>query len=654
MVPTSQKYSSYAWEGFQHINQGITIFDEHLRLVFWNEQFLELLEFPKELVFEGAEFESFMRHNAETGEYGPGDIEKLIAERVATAKKFEKHRLERERPDGTIIDVSGSPMPHGGFVTIYTDITIQKKRERKLELQAAKRTRELAQSEARLQLIADEVPAGIAHVDQDMNILFANRKFARAYELTPLEIVGLNCHDVLNPETMTESAKFFEPARRGKIVDFEMKVRMGGGKIRDVRTFLRPERSSPGETANFYIVSVDVTRNKAATSALLRSQKMDALGRLSSGISHDFNNLLTIILGNLAPMEERLKDDELRDEFLVPAISAARRGSSLTERLLNLARKKPIDPKPIVADESISGLIELLRSTIPETIDIDLSLNATDERILVDVSELETAILNLIVNARDAINGSGLISLTTAIYDLMDDEAAVLRIPIGEYLRITIKDTGVGMSSDQTEQIFEPFHTSKAETGGSGLGLSMVYGFVRQSNGAIWVESDAGQGSTFTIILPTTGDVSQALAFKNEDVHKLEADQKPLVLLVEDDTEVRKVVRRQLTDLGCSTIEADNAESACKLLGVLEDLDAILTDVIMPGKMDGCQLAGYVKENYPGIPIVLMSGNLDKGDHLKNAEDSIPLLRKPFSDAELSTALIGMLSAGATRKKAAP
>ncbi|WP_136660037.1 PAS-domain containing protein [Nitratireductor sp. XY-223] len=653
MDPRSDLHSRYAWEGFQHINQGITIFDEHLRLVFWNDRFLELLEFPRELAFVGADFESFMRYNAEIGEYGSGDVEELVAERVAAAKRFEKHHLERERPDGTIIEVYGSPLPHGGFVSIYTDITIQKKRERELERQAAERTRELRRSQARLQLIADEVPAGIARVDSDMNILFANRKFARAYGLTADEIVGMNCNDVLHPETMAIAKKFFEPAQRGKVVDFEMKVRMRNNRVRDVRTFLRPERAQEDESASFYIVSVDVTRTKAATSALLRSQKMDALGRLSSGISHDFNNLLAIILGNLVPMEERLEDDKLRDEFLVPAISAARRGSGLTERLLNIARKKPINPRPVVADETVSGLVELLRSSIPENIEIDLRLDADGARVLVDVSELETALLNIVVNARDAIDGSGRITLSSGIYELMDDEAAVLRISAGRYLRIAIVDTGSGMTQEESDQIFEPFHTSKGEVGGSGLGLALVYGFVRQSNGTIWVESEPGNGSTFTILLPTTEEHPAAPAQVAGEIEMPDAGKKPLILLVEDDAEVRRVVRRQLTGLGYSTVEAENADAAVELLDVIEELDAILTDVIMPGSVDGAELARLARQSHPAIPIVLMSGNMDKTDHLAHAPDSVSMLRKPFSDAELIAALTGSDSVGMKSVKAA-
>ncbi|KCV81889.1 PAS sensor protein [Actibacterium atlanticum] len=639
-----------AWDVFELINQGVSIFDQDLRLVFWNDRFLELLEFPHHLAFEGATFESFIRHNATIGEYGDGDVETLVAERVELAKRFEKHRLHRERPDGTVIEVSGSPMPNGGFVSIYTDITLQKKREQELEREALARTRELANSEARLQLIADEVPAGIAHVDGRMNFLFANRRFARAYGHTPDSIAGLNCEQVLHPQTFAESKKFFERARRGKIVDFEMKVRMPKDRIRDVRTYLRPERGEKGDESSFYILSVDVTRNKAATTALLSSQKMDALGRMSSGISHDFNNLLTIILGNLVPLTDRIQDPELLDEYLVPAISAARRGSSLTARLINLARQKPINPQTAAADESLSDLVDLLRSSIPENIDLNVQLNAPEACVSVDASELETAILNLVVNARDAISGSGTITLSTNLYELSDDEATLYRLTQGEYVKITLADTGVGMSVSQTEQVFEPFHTTKADVGGSGLGLAMVYSFVRQSNGTIWVDSELGQGSVFTMMLPTTQDKVEHQAFGHEPYRKLKARKnRPLVLLVEDDRDVRRVVMRQLTDIGFATLEADSASTALDLLELVEDISAVLTDVIMPGKLNGIDLANEVRCTHPNMRVVLMSGNQEEIAQMTFRENTAQLLRKPFSNAELADALSGVSSGLAKR-----
>lgn len=625
-------------EGLDHINQGISIIDKNLNIVAWNQQFLTVLGIPSELVFYGAKFSSFIRYNAEHGEYGDGDIEELITERVARAKRFESHQFERERPDGTIVQVIGSPLPGGGFVTVYTDVTDRRRREYDLKRRAREGAKAQELSEERLQLIANEVPAGIAHIDRDMRILFANTRFARAYGLTPEEIVGQHCNDVLHPKTVIESAGFFERARRGALVDFELKITMANNRIYDVRTFLRPERQSKGEVIGFYIMSMNVTNEKSATAALLRSQKMDALGRLSTGISHDFNNLLTVILGNLVPLADQIQNDKLREEYLEPTISAARRGSGLTKRLLNIARRQPINPAPVSAEKAIQDLVKLLQSSLPDSITLKTKLSNEKQCIFVDVSELETALLNIIVNARDAMGDRGEIVVSTDVVKLTATEALSYKISAGEYLSIVISDTGAGMSPSETERIFEPFYTTKAETGGSGMGLAMVYGFVQQSDGAILVESDVGKGTSFILLLPTTEEPEEVAV----EPSKLESNNPALdhllVLLVEDDKEVRHVVRRQLVDLGYSVIEAETADGAMELISILENVGLILSDVAMPGKMDGRDLANAIKTSRPELPIVLMSGHLDEYGRHQQLPETTPLLRKPFSSAELSTA----------------
>ncbi|MBL8328191.1 MAG: PAS-domain containing protein, partial [Hyphomicrobiaceae bacterium] len=215
--------------GLDHIHQGITIFDGELKMVGWNQRFLELLDFPESLAFEGATFESFMRFNAERGEYGPGDIETQVRTRVAEAARFLPHELERVRPDGLVLQVKGSPLPGGGFVAVYTDVTEQRSRERMLEKRISEHTEALRQSEARLRLIANEVPAGIAHCDQDLRFQFVNRRFANAYGFSQFEMIGRPADDILSEETMRVSRPFFEHARRGAAVDFDMTLKLPNG-----------------------------------------------------------------------------------------------------------------------------------------------------------------------------------------------------------------------------------------------------------------------------------------------------------------------------------------------------------------------------------------------------------------------------------------
>lgn len=626
-------------EGLAHIAQGVTIFDQDLRLVAWNSTFLEIYGYPESMAFPGAEFSSFIAFNATKGDYGPGDPARQTIERVAIARQFRRHRLQRRRADGSSIEIEGHPLPSGGFVTTYTDITDVVRQREILSEAVARKTSQLQLSERRLSLIADEVPAGIAHIDKDMNILYANKRFARAYGRDAAQIIGLNTSDVLHPRTLSESRKFFEQARRGALVDFEMRIELPGERFKDIRTLLRPEQARRGEVASFYLLSIDITRRKATSSALMRSQKMDALGRLASGISHDFNNLLTVILGNLVPLSEQLTDEELISEFLTPAISAARRGSSLTKRLLTLARREQFNPEPTAIGEAIEDIVKLLSSSLPGSLRLEQSNAADLPDAMVDRAQFEMALLNLAMNARDATEGRGTIRIETALQALQPDEAGFHHMRAGDYIRISFSDDGCGMSPELAETIFEPFVTSKAAGQGSGLGLSMVYQFVRQSNGTIWVESQPGEGTRFIILLPINDAAPVETRPQNEPVAAPPTGEPPcLILLVEDDPDIRRTIRRKIGRLGHHLIEAGNASEAIGLIEQVRDLNIVLSDIDMPGDLDGCGLARHLSGQYPDLPVILMSGK-SAPDLSDNRLANIPFLAKPFSEEELHRAL---------------
>ncbi|MEB8389424.1 PAS-domain containing protein [Rhodobacteraceae bacterium KMM 6894] len=630
-------------ESLDHLGQGVTIFDGDLRLISWNQQFLDLLNFPHDLAFEGAHFESFIRHNAERGEYGPGDIEAQIHKRVQQARAFVAHEFEREAGNGKILRVAGTPLPSGGFVTVYSDVTQDKTREKSLEQSVANRTIQLDLSEARLQMIADEVPAGIAHIDSEMHFLFVNKRFARAYDLDPSQMIGKRCKDILHARTLQNSSRFFEQARRGAVVDFEIEITLPNGQRKDVRTYLRPEGPSDGTVIGFYILSLDVTKRNIANAALLQSHKMDALGRMSSGISHDFNNLLAIILGNLIPLRERIGDKELREDYLDPAISAARRGGDLTRRLLSLAKSESVDPSAVHVGKLVTDMIELLRSSLPHDITVNFMDSTDTTAAIVDPAKLEMALLNLFMNARDAMGAQGCLSIKTELQDLKAGEAELHKLPVGSYVKISVTDDGIGISSEEQERVFEPFFTLKGNKGGTGLGLAMVFGFVRESNGIISVNSEPGVGTTFSILLPSS-DFDPSLTDSDPD-RKLPdvqgAPDRPLVLLVEDDEGVRTVVRRQLIELGYPLIEAEDAMIALKLFRSIPEIDLMLSDISMPGDMDGLALADRLSHERPDLGIVLMSGQRTS---LKEFGKTVPypFLPKPFDKHDLAEALLAV------------
>lgn len=632
-------------DGLGQLEQGIAVFDADCRLVIWNRRFLELRGLAEHQAFVGAEFTSFLRHFALRGDLGPGDTEALVQANLPATLHGGARRFERVMPDGRVLDVSETGLPGGGFSLVYSDLTERRRQEKDLIEIAEDRARALNLSEARLKLIADEVPAGIAHIDQEMRFLYTNKRFAAAYRRTPQDLVGRSTAEVLHPRTLSESARFFEQSRRGALVDFEMRIELPGGVFKDIRTLLRPETPSSGEVIGFYLLSIDVTRRKTAMSALMGSQKMDALGRMASGISHDFNNLLTIILGNLVPLAENLGGGEMVDEYLAPAISAARRGSSLTQRLLTLARREQYAPEPTNISGAVADICTLLRSSMPRTLEIR---NIADQDVpdaIVDRAQLEMALLNLAMNARDATDGKGVITVGVCAYDLQPEEAELLRLPFGPYVRILVADDGCGMTAEQTERIFEPFYTSKAAGAGSGLGLSMVYGFVKQSNGAISVDTTPGEGATFSILLPSV-DLQMPAATVDPAAqipppHEAERadDVLPLILLVDDDRDVRRTIRRKIADQGYPLIEADDATQALDLLSRIQSVGVVFSDIDMPGGLDGFGLARRIADDFPDVSVVLMSGQAEALLQPKGVAPGVPVLRKPFADRQLADAL---------------
>lgn len=624
--------------GLGQLAQGVAIFDGRMQLAAWNDRFAEIGAWPAGLLRQGTPWADLLRVAAERGDFGPGMPQVQVAERLMRAENSEPELMLIA---GRAVERTVSRIPTGGLVVTYADTTARRGAEARLQQLVTERTRALQLSEARLKLIADEVPAGIAHLDRDMRFLYANKRFAAAYGCQPEGVIGLPAGALLHSRTLSDSEHFFEQARRGALVDFEMRIELPDGRIKDIRTLLRPETPSSGEVIGFYLLSIDVTRHKSTMSALMGAQKMDALGRMASGISHDFNNLLTIILGNLVPLSEELGEGEMVTEYIAPAISAARRGSALTQRLLTLARREQFAPEPTDIVGAVAEICALLRSSMPRSLRIVQRNHRDVPSALVDRAQLEMALLNLAMNARDATEGQGEIVIEVAPYRLVPNEAELLRLPSGPYVRICVTDDGCGMSPEQTERVFEPFYTTKTAGAGSGLGLSMVYGFVQQSNGAISVDSAPGQGTSFAILLPgvdlrgagraATGPQAAARGRSGGDL--------PLVLLVEDDPEVRRTIRRRVAGLGYPLIEAGNAAEALALLARVSAVGLVLTDIDMPGDLDGMALARRIAERHPQVGVLLMSGKASLAAQSRADLPHVPILRKPFTDLQLSDAL---------------
>jgi len=645
--------------GLDLLDQGISVFDGQLRLVAWNRPFLELLDFPAHLAQVGTPFADFIRYNAHRGEYGPGDPEVQLAERLAAASSFVEHIRERRRPNGRLLLLRGEPLPHGGFVTLYSDITEQRYLEHLSEhqnLQLDERVRRrtaqlenananlrqanaekeriaaaLGRSEARLRLINDTIPILIGYVDHNEVYQYTNKGYSDWYGLPEGQVTGRSVIEVTGPEVYAQVADYLRQALAGHQVSYEYHMQRQGRQV-FAHSTLVPEIGSQGETLGFFVFSYEITEQKRMQAALLQAQKMEAIGQLTGGLAHDFNNLLTVIIGNLAALRDQRPDDPALADFVDPALQSARRGAQLIKRLLSFSRQQPLEPQAVAIGRLIDDLSRLIRRSLPESINIATHCDDPGVFARVDPAQLESALLNFAVNARDAMPEGGKLEIAAHHVELAGD-AAAYDVPPGSYVCIEVSDSGCGMDENTLARACEPFFTTKRLGLGSGLGLSMARGFIRQSGGGMRIVSAPGAGTQVSIIIPATPPAAAAIPV--EDDGQLPEANGELVLLVEDDANVRQVVRQQLIDLGHPVIEAEDADQALTMVAQIPDIGIVVSDILMPGSRNGRQLAEQIRQDHPQMRIVLMSGYADEdGKHQEP-----PILAKPFVRNELAQAL---------------
>jgi two-component system, chemotaxis family, CheB/CheR fusion protein len=371
---------------------------------------------------------------------------------------------------------------------------------------------------------------------------------------------------------------------------------------------------------------------------LHQAQKMEAIGNLTGGMAHDFNNMLGVIIGNIDLLRDLKGEDSDIDELTREALDAAFRGADLTRRLLAFARQQPLRPQHVDVNELVSGITRLLRRTIGEDVEISLDLAPELWPVVVDPAQLEASLTNLATNARDAMADGGRLMIVTGNRTLDADYAAQhAEVVPGGYVMLEVSDTGSGMTPEVMHRIFEPFFTTKSRDKGTGLGLSMVFGFIKQSGGHIGVYSEPGIGTTFRLFLPRmTEDVP---AVEESGATPLLHGRGESVLVVEDNAALRRVVTRQLGELGYRVLAAENAAAGLELLD-RQSIDLLLTDIVMPGGINGRELARRARQRWPGIKIVFTSGFSEarlNGDAGPLAACT-PLLSKPYRKEDLASA----------------
>lgn len=380
----------------------------------------------------------------------------------------------------------------------------------------------------------------------------------------------------------------------------------------------------------------DITQQVETQERLRQAQKMDAIGQLTGGIAHDFNNLLTVILGNCDMLVDELSEAAETPRQRAETIQkAGERAAELTHRLLAFARRQPLDPRATDLNQLVSGMGEMLRRTLGENINIELVRGSGLWKAVVDPNELENAVLNLAINARDAMPEGGKITIETANIAVDDSYAADHRINAGQYVMLAVSDTGQGMSSEVQEKAFEPFFTTKEQGKGSGLGLSMVYGFARQTGGHVRIYSEAGAGTTVRLYVPRA-DGEMEIAKPQDTAVPIQSGGEH-ILVVEDDDLVRRHTVTSLQNLGYSVTECANGAAALTYLDAGEQFDMLLTDVMLPGGMTGKQVADEAQQRASGLKVLFMSGYTENAIvHHGRLDRGVQLLGKPFRLADLA------------------
>jgi PAS domain S-box-containing protein len=390
-----------------------------------------------------------------------------------------------------------------------------------------------------------------------------------------------------------------------------------------------------GKLLGYAKITRDVTERveqqkelEVARAALAQAQKMEAIGHLTGGIAHDFNNMLAVIIGALNMIQRRIGRGDYNVEPLVQAaVEGAMRGASLTQRLLAFARKQVLEPRVLDANKLIGGMSDLIRRALGETIQTEIVTEGGLWRIYADAHQLETAIINLVVNARDAMADGGRLTVETSNASISDAYGRQFGISPGQYVAICVSDTGQGIPPEVVDKVFDPFFTTKKT--GTGLGLSMVYGFVKQSGGHVKVYSEESHGTTFKIYLPRYFGPKEEQ--KEPAPVAAPVARGETVLVVEDEAAVRKLTVQSLADLGYKVVEADNGEQALDLLGAHPEVSLLFTDVVMP-QMNGHQLAQEALKRKPGLKVLYTTGYTRNAVvHNGVLDPGVKLLHKPFT-----------------------
>lgn len=589
---------------FEQTSVGMAIFDPDGRYISVNQAFRDMLGYAEEellqLKYNDITFEDDLKASRDRN-------------RRVRAGKLDQFDVEKRyvRKDGRVIWVtlSGSTIRNASGVPIFNIRQIQDITERKQAVEAVR------ESEARLRAVIDNSPTAICLRGVDGRYLLFNREFEKRHGISLDEARGKHAEEVSPPDVARIIAMNDEVVLdTGMPCEYEVEFPDTFNVVRTGFTNKFPIFGSPGEIVGIGSICADMTDHKQMEEKLRHAQKLEAVGQLTGGVAHDFNNILAVILTNLEFLEEDLATDESHREIISEAIRAVHRGAKLTERLLAFSRKQPLNPKPLDLVSILSDMVEMLRRTLGETITVQTAFPGDLYPVFVDRNQFENAILNLAVNARDAMkrHGGKLEILCSNRKIVHRTSGRINEMPSGQYVCVEIRDNGEGMTPEVIERAFEPFFTTKKTGEGSGLGLSMVYGFANQSGGAVTISSVVGKGTSVKLFLPAIppdkkAAVSDADAAGDPGIAGLPRGSET-ILVVEDDADVGSSAQRTLSSLGYQVFCASDGMGALEVLRRNRRIDLLFSDIIMPGGIDGRQLAEQARKMLPDLKILLTSG----------------------------------------------
>ena len=560
-------------------------------------------------------------HREKHNDYINNYLQTGIAKIIGTGR-----RLQAQHKDGRLIPIylnlSVVQQDHDyTFTGIIRDLSSEEAKDAQLK---------------QLWRAVDQSPVTIMITDVAGRIQYVNPCFCRVTGYHAEEVLGKNPNILKSEETPTEVYRLlWKTISTGGVWQGVFQNKKKNGEAYWVSATICPIRDSLGEITHYISINEDITDVRKKESMLAQATKLEAIGRMTDGIAHDFNNLLTIIRGNLRLLNEDISDADQEKELLEDALSAAQDGTDLIKRLMTLSRRQDKNIQAIDINNTLNNMQRLLHRTVPDA-NIEMELSQDVEGVLTDANLLESAILNLVTNARDAMPNGGKIILSTSNEIPEINTKAEDEFSSGKYVAITVKDNGIGMTDEIKRQAVEPFFTTKTIETGTGLGLTMVNDFVQQSKGKLYIISSPGIGTAITMLLPSA-EISDEWITENNAFEDLPKGTET-ILVVEDKTRVRRFACHTLRLLGYQILEAENATAALKQLQKQKDIDLLFTDIVMPGDINGRQLAHQAIEIHPTLKILLTTGMEPRNKTGRNADDN-PVLAKPYSLEQLADSI---------------